>query len=211
MRTRCLPAALILSVVLGCDGAGGLGGGSSPEAVLQTAEAARKREDWQTYVGCHTPETHAAMVRMNLQNALSLQAGKKLAELGGAGAVAQVEQKLKPLNDIFAKHGISSADLDRLVEMPAGQEKEQAINALADRVSDKRGFAADMMAFSHKAMTQGAQVEEAESTIKSVTINGDRATAVVSASTGNGPAFEVSMQLQRTTDGWKIDNTQFYQ
>jgi len=73
MRCLYLPMALALAALLGCGaGSGGGGGASTPEAILEKAEAARKAEDWQTYIDCHTPDTHVAMVRQNLETALSL-------------------------------------------------------------------------------------------------------------------------------------------
>lgn len=122
--------------------------------------------------------------------------------------MAQVEKNLTPLNDILQKHGVAIAELEKLDTL-SGPPRQKAIEALAGKVTDRRGFAADIMAFQHKAMTKGAKVKEAQSTIKSVTINGDEATAVVFASLEGMQGLEVPMKLKRTKSGWKIDNTQF--
>jgi hypothetical protein len=215
MKKLAILLFLIVFSLIGCDSAGGLAGGggaSTPEAVLHKAEAARKAGNWKTYVNCHTNETISAMVEQGLQTALTLQAGKKMAALGGPAAVAQVEQKMKPLTDIYTKYGVTSADLDKLAEMPDGPEKQQAVKAAVAKISDRNGFAADMMAVQWKEMTTGAHVEDAKSEIKNVTIEGDTATATVSAILpSGGPPFEVPMKLKKTSQGWKIDNTQFLQ
>jgi DNA-binding protein H-NS len=163
-----------------------------------------------TIVLCHTGETIAAITEQNLEQAEQLQSHKELARLGGARAMAQVERELKPLTDLFAKHGITTADLETVEKATSGEDRKQAVRALSSKVTDRAGLASEIMALHHKALTKGAKVEEAASTIKSVQVDGDRATAIISATRPGMQSMEVPMQLRRTASGWKIDNTSFY-
>ena len=181
--------AAMLAVALGGCG----GSHATPQATFKTYRAAVQRNDWKTALGCLTPETHDVVV------------GGLLSAVAAASAIDQDAAAL------LDKHGIDRTQLvadflaGALVNLSnPGEALGGGLRRCLDGIADKPTFVADATGWLEQNNQQASQffgkVEEAE--LSNVQIDGDRATATVSA-----PVFRSGSSLRfKKIDGrWLID------
>lgn len=185
---------------------------ATPETILLQFEAARKSEDWKTYAACLTTETHDAAARAYVEEGLLLHSGRELSKLAGRQAVQQYDAETKELRTVLARHGLTLEKLAPLENISnSTPEYAEKVRELVASIPDRQALMVDMLPIVNKR-PEGTVVEEAESTIDSIVINGNEATATVTARSPSLQApFTATVKLRLTERGWRIDHSELMQ
>jgi hypothetical protein len=198
---RLLLLGLSLAVVAGCTPAGG--SSDTPEQVLERANEALASGDFKTYVSLLTPETLDAMAPSWVLAGMQLEARKSLT--ASLPISRENKEQLDRARLIYEQHGLSSLRLKQLLEIEDDAAREKAIQQAAAEIPDKPGFLAKFMALSGHARGQSVPTV---GEVKSVEVSGDRAAATTVSRVG-GTAFEIEIELKKTSGGWRIDLTDY--
>jgi hypothetical protein len=176
-RVLSLVAIVALAFTSGC-GKSAATKFDTPEAAFQAFQDATAAEDWQTAANCLTAESQTMM-------ADGLVLGVSFSTGGDA-------QKEKDVAALLKKHGI---DLD--AEPPAAKDGP-GMPEISASVKDKPALISDLMAWLKKNKDGGGFALQLNK-IGKVTIDGDKATAMVETDRGQRPIAFV-----RADGGWLV-------
>jgi hypothetical protein len=183
----------------------------TPEAVFKAAAAALKKEDWKAYCACLTPSSRDELAGIAL---LTNMQRKGEAEMFAAKAAKDVREKikaqLKPLNDLFAKYGITE---DKLKALPRPKEKSDPKDKETQRkmvrklatslIKDRCAFVGDIMAL-EKKLSKKKKAAFDPGKLVDVKITGDTATGTAVSKIG-GEELRFPMRFRKGPSGWRIE------
>jgi hypothetical protein len=152
----------------------------TPEAAFTAFKEATEAEDWQTAVNCLTADSQTMMADGLI--------------LGVSFSTGGDEQKEKDVAALLKKHGI---DLD--AEPPAAKDGP-GMPEISAGVTDKPALISDLMAWLKKNKDGGNFIQLKK--IGKVTVDGDKATAMVETENGQRPIAFV-----RVDGGWLLSMT----
>jgi hypothetical protein len=176
-RVLSLVAIVAVAFSAGC-GKSATAKFDTPEAAFAAFQEATEAEDWPTAANCMTADSQTMM-------ADTLILGASLS----TGGDAQKENDVKAL---LKKHGI---DLD--AEPPAAKQGAE-MPAISASVNDKPALINDLMVWLKRNKDSGSVFVQVKK-IGKVTINGDKASAMVGTNDGQSP-----MAFVRVDGGWLI-------
>ena len=182
----------------------------TPQEAFDAAKKAIEREDWKGFCATLTDDSRDTLAGGMLMMPLML---KGFAKLAPADKQKEILAKLKPLEEVMAKHGLTEEALAKMKDAkPAGKGPEaikQAFKQLLAPVKDRSAFVADMIAamkkIDPKQAKQGPLPADAE--LKDVKIDGDTAKGVIVTKKGGASKSRVATQCRfvplRGAEGWR--------
>jgi hypothetical protein len=193
-------AALLFSALPGCGSKAGAH--ATPEDVFKTAKAAADKEDWKGFCDCLTDDSRDTFAGGMAFAGVMMKA---FGELGGKEAGA----KLKPIDDVLTKHGLTEENLKKMEKgPPLGAEKDmaKAMKELVAPVKDRSAFVADMVAALKQVGEKGKDQPPfpKDAVLKDVKIDGDSAKAMVVSQQGGAERSE-PIEFRKVGAGWKIE------
>jgi hypothetical protein len=194
-------AALLFSALPGCGSKGAAH--ATPEDVFKAAKAAADKEDWKGFCDCLTDDSRDTFAGGMAFAGVMMKA---FGELGGKEAGA----KLKPIDDVLSKHGLTEENFKKMEKAPplGGGEKEMAkvMKELVAPVKDRGAFVADMVAALKQVGDKGKDQPPfpKDAVLKDVKIDGDTAKAVIVSQQGGAERSE-PIAFRKVGAGWKIE------
>ncbi len=180
----------------------------TPEEVFEAAKKAIAREDWKGVCATFTDNT-----RDMLAGGLAMMPlmAKGFAKLAGEDKEKEMLEKIKPLTDVLAKHGLTDAVLKKMEKQgDKGEKGEEAIRKglkrLVGPIKDRCAFIAEMITVLKKAdgkgLKDGPLPKDAE--LKDLKVDGDHAKGTV-VSTVSGKEKRDPIEFRKIGGSWKID------
>ncbi len=203
MKTCILGKGMLLLALLGLMAPGcGKSGGTThatPEDVFKAAKAATDKEDWKGFCDCLTDDS-----RDTFAGGMAF-AGAMMKAFGGLGG-KDLQAKLKPIDDVFNKHGLTEEALKKTPGGGAEKDMAKAMKELVAPVKDKSAFVADMLA----ALKQAGEGKGKDSgpfpkdaVLKDLKIDGNTAKGVIVTKQGGEKSEPI--EFRKVGAGWKID------
>jgi hypothetical protein len=207
MTKHRVVGGLVLLVALGTALAGGRTTYRTPQEAFDAAKKAIEREDWKGFCATLTDDSRDTLAGGMVMMPLMLKGFVKLAP---EDKQKEILAKLKPLEEVMAKHGLTEEALAKMKDAkPAGKGPEaimQAFKQLLAPVKDRSAFVADMIAamkkLDPKQAKQGPLAADAE--LKDVKIDGDTAKGVI-VTKKDGQEKRDPVAFRRIDGSWKID------
>ncbi len=207
--SRVVRCALVLVIAIGCVGCGSAKH-DSPQAVYDAAKVAVQAKDFQKFCGCLTPESQDLMAGgMVMAGVMMKGMAVGMGAMGGDEAKAKAEKKFAPVDEVLAKHGVSSEELEKEGEnMDVQADPKVAMKKFSERIKDKPAFIGDMM----KAMESlredgqgGGPADEFTANLTDVKIEGDTASGTTAKP--DAPDEKSPIHFKKVDGGWFIDLT----
>jgi hypothetical protein len=164
---------------------------------------AQNKHDWATWADCYTSSTHDVIARTAVKQQVSA-----IASVGSVAKLRGLKKALEPLTS----RGATVEKLEQIAALPEG-ERDAAIDALVAAMSDKAGLVAKAMqdVWDSPEMRQaGGQQVAVSHAISNVSIDGDRAVVTMTVNV-SGSSSQHQALLEKTPQGWKIDDRQTYE
>ena len=205
-----LSLAVLAVLTAGSDAGGGKKVYKSPQDVFDAAKAALDKKDIKAFAGCLTEDSRDQFAGGMMFVSLMM---KGFTEQFGKD---EDKAKLKELNEILSKHGITEEFIKSLPKpeitpkdkKPDREELTKAMRKLLTPVKDRSAFIADMIGFLDRTSKKsGGGFNEqigANPMLKDVKIEGDTAKGVIVA-TRDGKEVRTPVEFKREGGGWKID------
>jgi hypothetical protein len=184
-----------------CLLAGGCGGGGhkTPEDAFKAARTSLEKEDWKGFSDCLTDDSRDQMAGGFVMIGVMMK-------LVGSPGGDEAKAKLKPIDDVLAKHGLTDEVMKKMPDEKPGKDPESAKKAmkkLVEPIKDKGAFIADMMA-AMKKMGDGKKENSIplpkDAELKDVKIEGDTAKGFVVTKEKKEP-----IEFRKVGGGWKIE------
>jgi len=194
-------AALLFSALPGCGSKGGAH--ATPEDVFKAAKAAADKEDWKGFCDCLTDDSRDTFAGGMAFAGVMMKA---FGELGGKEAQA----KLKPIDDVLSKHGLTEESLKKMEKGPpiGGAEKDvaKAMKEMVAPIKDRSAFVADMVAALKQVEDKGKDQAPfpKDAVLKDLKIDGNSAKAVV-VGQQEGAERSEPIEFRKVGAGWKIE------
>jgi hypothetical protein len=209
MTKHRVVGGLVLFVALGTALAGGRGTTyRTPQEAFDAAKKAIAREDWKGFCATLTDDSRDVLAGGMVMVPLMI---KGFAKLAPEDKQKELLAKLKPLEDVMAKHGLTEEALAKMPkdEKPGGKGPEaikQAFKKLLAPVKDRSAFVADMIAAMKKMDPKQAKEGPlpADAELKDVKIEGDTAKGMIVTKKG-GQEKRAPIDFRRIDGSWKID------
>lgn len=153
---------------------------ATPQAVFDAAQAAQKKQDFATFVGCFAPPAQKEM-------AIGL-AFTALAQQAMARGDEKLRTQFKLILDALNKHGLSDEVGKKVKLNPADPKEAQKVHdELAGLIKDPAGLAADLMTAYSKTEPFNRKPPEAPPTpqLLDVKIDGDKARGTTAIKIGD--------------------------
>jgi len=185
-----------------------LGGHRSPESVFEAAKSAVQEKDWEGFCECLTPESRDQLAGVLLFSAVMAKGFSGLAALGGPEKAQEAEEKLKPLMDVLAEHGLDEATLENMRSegrMTPGRADNDRLQQVLAPVKNRNKFVADMMTVMQQVsdrslpspMGPDARLEDLE-------VGDDSATGYI-VQTRNDKENRDKIAFKKVDGNWLID------
>jgi hypothetical protein len=187
------------------------GGGTTyrtPQEVFKAAKKALQREDWKGFCATLTDDS-----RDTLAGGLALMPlmAKGFAKLAGEDKEKEILAKLKPLEDVMTRHGLTEAVLNKMKEekKEPGKDPEairRGLKKLVSPIKDRSAFIAEMVAAMKKIDEKKADTAPLprDAQLKDLKITGDKAKANV-VSMRDGKEKSDPIEFRRINGSWKIE------
>ena len=205
-NSRTVAAGMVLAILLlpALHGCGSKGGAThaTPDDVFQAAKAAAAKEDWKGFCDCLTDDSRDTFAGGMAFAGVMMKA---FGELGGKEA----QGKLKPIDDVLSKHGLTEENLKKMEKAPplGGGEKDmaKAMKEMAAPIKDRSAFVADMVAALKQVEGKGKDQPPfpKDAVLKDLKIDGDSAKAVVVGRQGDVERSD-PIEFRKVGAGWKI-------
>lgn len=164
---------------------------STPESVFQAMKDARAAGDYRAATVCLN-ERSQQLLAGSLVMAANLNVAAR--GMGAKFGLANGEDADK-LKEILQRHGVGEGT-------QGPQLTPEGISQLAEGISDKPGFVAEVMAVlaAEKDSPKGLPMGPAAGELTEVTIDGDHARGTVKSG-----GFPIPIHFENTGMGWRID------
>jgi hypothetical protein len=208
MTKHRVVGGLVLLVALGTALAGDRQTYRTPQEAFDAARKAIQREDWKGFCATLTDDSRDVLAGGMVMMPLMLKGFVKLAP---EDKQKEILAKLKPLEDVMTRHGLTE---EALAKMPKDEKLggkgpdalKQALKKLVAPVKDRSAFVADMIAamkkLDPKQAKQGPLPVDAE--LKDVKIDGDTAKGELVIKK-DGQEKRDPISFRRIDGSWKID------
>src|SRR5262245_55215398 len=178
----------------------------TPQDVFDAYVAAEKKDDYKTMFRCLSPRAQKEMA-VSFAGALASNRAA-LEELKGKDAQDAVK-KMKPIYDVFDKHGLT-AKVTKELDSKDAREKEKAKQAVLAALKDPEAFLVELFtAASKTGLEKYDPSGPATLKLTKVKIRGDKATGVVVRTTkGKDDKEKVEIEpanFVKVGGGWRID------
>jgi hypothetical protein len=179
----------------------------TPQEVFDAAKKALQKEDWKTFCGTLTNDSRDMFAFPMVMLPVMM---KGFAKFFPEEKRKEFLAKLKPLEEVLAKHGLTEEALNKMeLAKPAGKgldAMKEALGKLLAPVKDRCAFFADMMKAFQKMDDKkgkgGVILRDGE--LKDVKIEGDKAKGVFVRQEG-GKEQRDPIQFARVDGSWRID------
>src|ERR1700733_15310735 len=114
----------------------------TPKVVFEVAKSAAQKDDFQTFFACLTPDSQKMMAGQMVMGGLMM---KSFAE-AGMEQTGKAKEALKPLDEIFKKHGLTEEVLKKIKPTTDSKEAGKNLRAVAEAIKDRPGFCGEFMA-----------------------------------------------------------------
>ncbi len=169
----------------------------SPQAVFEASQAAQKKEDFKTLVGCFSPEAQKEIATGLAFQALNQQAAARSDE--------KLRTQFKPILDVLNKHGLTDEAAKKVPLRPANQaEAEKAQRELQGLIKGPADLAADLMAA--YAKTEPFNRKPPEGPVPQLTdvkIDGDKAKGTTVVKVGDRE-LRLPAEFVKVGGSWKL-------
>jgi hypothetical protein len=180
------------------DKGGGKKSFDSPQEVFDAAAAAEKQKDHRAAVECLTEDSRDRLA------AMLLTVGMLTKAFGSLDKSEQGKEKVKLLDDVFEKHGLTKEVLEKAKKAPPARQAEE----FKQLIKDPTGFVADMLAvmprLSGKKGDQGAGPLKGAARLEDLKIDGDTASGVA-VTEKDGKKERTPIKFKKEAGGWKIE------
>lgn len=187
-----------------------LGGYRSPEAVFAAAKEAAEEEDWERFCGCITPESRDQFAGVLVFFAVITKGASGMAAFGGPDRAQEAEEKMKPVMDVMAKHGLDEDTLKNMSPQgpmgPGGPDKDHLQEMLAP-IKNRNKFIADMITVMKEVGNREDSIPspwESDARLEDVETGEDSATGYV-VQTKNGNERRNKIAFAKVDGSWRID------
>jgi hypothetical protein len=176
----------------------------SPEEVFATAKAANAKEDQKGLYSCLTGESRDVVA-----GTMVLVASLHKA-FAGIDKDGKDEGKEKAIDEVFAKHGVTEAQLKSLQKYQPGnpndpQAARKALKKLAELVKDRMAFLCDMTAALKKFDSSKSDGLFAKDAVpRDLQVEGDYASATI-VRVRNGEERRTPIAFRRVAGEWRIE------
>jgi hypothetical protein len=180
----------------------------TPEEVFEAAKMAARKEDWKGVCATLTDDSRDLLAGALVLTPLRFKARAKLAGPREKDILA----KLKPLDEVLARHGLSETVLNNILAAQAETDPREAIKLPVKRllapIRDRCAFIADMFNTLKKVDESKARRGpiNADAELKDVKIKEDRAAGVIVTRTG-GKEQREPIAFRRVQGSWKMELT----
>jgi hypothetical protein len=184
---------------------------ATPQEAWQAAAKAFTNKDWKAVYGVLTDESRE---KLTAQAAFLPLMIKGFAKLAPKDKQAEEMAKLKPLDDVLAKHGLTEEVLKKMEQeaKAKGTDKKdpdamkKALQTLIAPIKDRRAFVGEMMPALQKAtgMSKEDNKAFAEAQLKDVKVEGDKARGVLVLKKGDKEQRE-PIEFRREGGGWRVE------
>jgi len=210
--TLVLSAVLTAAVVVSSTRPAVAANYETPQAVFAAAKSALVKKDWNGFFGTLDDDSRDVMAGMMVMVG---QMMKAFAGLAPPEKRDEVEQGLKAINDVFAKHGLTPDVLKKVTPkggvFALGQQKDKAkmiatFKGMAAPINDRQAFLADVLTAMQKLDKDGKMDAPfaAEAKLEDLKITGDTADATIVSKERDGSTKREPLKFKRGADGWKI-------
>jgi hypothetical protein len=170
----------------------------SPKAVFAAAQAASKKGDVPALLACLTSDSELLLTG-ELAARVSLLRG--LASLDKTG---KAQEKLKPVEDVLARHKLTEEAIRKAAGAKAKGEIGKTLRGIGAQVKDRPKFCAEMLSAWEMATPNRRPRPFVGLDLADVKINGDRATGTLVAQVNEKEKREEPIEFARVGGSWKI-------
>jgi hypothetical protein len=178
----------------------------TPQEVFEAAKKAAQREDWKGVCATLTDDSRDMLAGALVMTPLRFKARAKLAGPREKDILA----KLKPLDDVLARHGLSETVLNNILAAQADTDPKDAIKLSVKKllapIRDRCAFIADMFnalkTVNESKARRGPINADAE--LHDVKIKDDRAAGVIVTKMG-GKEQREPIEFRKVAGSWKIE------
>lgn len=228
MGMACL--ALLALLVSGCggdktspnSGATSAGGGgkppatayNSPQEVFDAAKEAMKKEDMGQFVSLLTEDSQKAIAGMMVSlGGMMKMLGAFVPPGSPKDTAAKVKEMVKPIDDAFAKHGMTEEKVKAAMakaqkwgpEGPPEGKVREALASLGEGINDPGGLMQDIIkglsAMNPEGGDQKMEILKQNAELIDLKVEGDTATGKVKTEDGK----QEPIAFKKTDKGWRID------
>jgi hypothetical protein len=178
----------------------------TPQEVFEAAKKALQKEDMKGFCATLTDDSRDAFAGVMVLMPMMV---KGFAKFAPEDKQKELLAKLKPLEDVMTKHGLTEEALNKMKgEKPAGKGPEamkQALKQLVAPVKDRCAFIAEMVAAFKKVDGKAKEGPiDIKGELKDVMIDGDKAKGVI-VGTKDGKEKRDPIEFRKIAGSWKID------
>jgi hypothetical protein len=178
----------------------------TPQEVFEAAKKAAQKEDWKGVCATLTDDSRDLLAGALVMTPLRFKARAKLAGPKGKEILA----KLKPLEGVLARHGLSETVLNNILAAQADTDPKDAIKLSVKKllapIRDRCAFIADMFNALKKVDESKARRGpiNADAELHDVKIKADKAAGVIVTKMG-GKAQRELIEFRKVAGSWKIE------
>jgi hypothetical protein len=178
----------------------------TPQEVFEAAKKAARHEDWKGVCATLTDDSRDLLAGALVMTPLRFKARAKLAGPKEKDILA----KLKPLDDVLARHGLSETVLNNILAAQSDTDPKDAIKLSVKRllapIRDRCAFIADMFNALKKVDESKARRGpiNADAVLQDVKIKEDKAAGVIVTKAG-GKEQRAPIEFLRVAGSWKLE------
>jgi hypothetical protein len=193
-------SALACLVLSGCGGAASY---STPDAAFKGMQTAAEKEDWKAFCETLTDDSRDMMAGSMAFG------GMFMSKMGALGAKEEDKAKLKTIDEVLKKHGLTEEHFSKLPKDPMPKDKagqQAAMRKMVEPVKDKAAFVGDMMKSmkslskdgeSNFSMIKSAKLEELK-------VEGDTAKGVIVTQI-KGQDKREPVEFRKVSGSWRVE------
>ena len=158
-------------------------GFDSPSAAFEAMKTAAREKDFRKMIACVTDETARTFAGVMM--------------ISGAILKAMGSPSLE-INKVLSKHGLDAKTLESIPQQLTLTKDPAVVATLADSITDKRRFVAEMLKALDPSGHQAA-LNDIQGQLSDVTIEGDRAVGIIQRDDKRE-----RLGFRRTSAGWQV-------
>jgi hypothetical protein len=170
----------------------------SPKAVYTAAQDASKKGDVPAFLACLTSDSELLLAGELAARCFLLRG------LASLDKTDKAQEKLKPIDEVLARHGLTEETIRKAAPAKARGEIGKALRSIGAQVKDRPKFCAELLAAWERATPNRRPRPFVGLELADVKVNGDRAMGTLTVRVNEKEKREEPIEFARVAASWKI-------